>query len=217
MNKRQQGQTEIFLLSKFPSSFEDSFLVFRAQKLIEDDNSGISLSSINSEYMKSLNYKPILNNIKNLMMNIVFKYIDFWTIINQSENIDNHNLDKINCLGNIINKLNENLKSNIDIVQKVDLYDLELVKLYYNYLLDILNDHSNANKYKSKIIELEHTTHQFNEDNIFNLNYKEMIRSEDYKYIVINCSPEKLGIIKNLSLLQVYYLAFQKMKLLEGL
>ena len=123
-------------------------------------------------------------------------------------------MDKLNFIGNKIIKLNQQLLINIDVVQKVNLYDLDLVKLYYHYLLEILNDHSNANKYKSKIIELEHITHQFDEDNIFNLNYKELIRSEEYKYLVINCSPDKLGTIKNLSLSTSLLFGFSKEELI---
>ena len=81
------------------------------------------------------------------MVKIVFKYIDFWKILTQIDKIDNYILDKLNFIGNKIIKLNQQLIINIDVVLKVNLYDLDLVKLYYHYLLEILNDHSHANKY----------------------------------------------------------------------
>ena len=214
MNKREQGENEIFLLSKFQTNFEDSFLVFRAQKIIENNNSGVSLSSINMEYVKNLKYKPILNNIKALMTKIVNKYIDFWTIIIQNDKINNTNLAKINFIGNNIIKLNENLISNVDVVEKATLYDLDLIKIYYIYLSEILNDHSTANMFKSRIYELENAKHQFDEDNVFNLDYKEMAKSEDYKYIIINCSQDKLGIIKDMSISTSLLFGFSKDELI---
>ena len=74
------------------------------------------------------------------------------------------------------------------------------MKLYSKFCIEILNDHSTANIYNSKIMELEQTKHQFHEDNIFNLEFKAMSRSEEYKYIVIHCGPDNFGLISNMSL-----------------
>ena len=72
--------------------------------------------------------------------------------------------------------------------------------MYAQYLSEILNNNTSANIYNNKLIELEQKKHQFNEENLLDLNYKAMARSEDYKYIVISGSPTNFNTICNISL-----------------
>ena len=65
---------------------------------------------------------------------------------------------------------------------------------------EILSDNTQANIYNNKLAENEQKKHQYNEENLFELNYKAMSKSEDYKYIVVNCSPSNFDNICNLSL-----------------
>ena len=200
VNKKQQGTNEALLLNKYSTNFEDSFLIFRAQKLIEDENIGNSIDDINSKTISPIIFKAILNNIKNTMGKIAMNYIDFWTILSRGEETNNDNFRRMNKIGNRISKLNNVLIYDIERLERVNLYDQDTIKLYSQYLIDILNDQESANKYNSKLIELEQAKHQYNEDNIFNMNFKAMSRSEEYKYIVISCSPGNFGIICNMSL-----------------
>ena len=200
VNKKQQGTNEVLLLNKYSTNFEDSFLIFRAQKLIEDENIGNSFEDVNSKTISPIIFKAILNNIKNTMGTIAMNYIDFWTILSRGEETNHDNFRRMNKIGNKISKLNNELIYNIERLERVNLYDQDTIKLYSQYLIDILNDQEAANKYNSKLIELEQAKHQYNEDNIFNMNYKAMSRSEEYKYIVISCSPGNFGIICNMSL-----------------
>ena len=200
MNKKQEGTNELLLLSKYSSSFEDSFLIYRAQKLIEEENSGLSIDTTVQKTISKLCYKAILNNIRSIMGKISLNYIDFWTILSRNDEIKNANFKRMNNFGNKINRLNEDLRNNIEKLEKINLYDLDTIKLYSLYLREILNDHSSSNKYNSKIIEIEQTKNQFNEDNIFNLDLKAMSKCEDYTYIIINCGPDNFGLINNMSL-----------------
>ena len=200
VNKKQQGTNEVLLLNKYSTNFEDTFLIFRAQKLIEDENIGNSIDDINSKTISPIIFKAILNNIKNTMGKIAMNYIDFWTILSRGEETNHDNFKRMNKIGNRISKLNNDLIYDIERLERANLYDQDTIKLYSQYLIDILNDQESANKYNSKLIELEQAKHQYNEDNIFNMNFKAMSRSEEYKYIVISCSPGNFGIICNMSL-----------------
>ena len=198
LNKKQQGTNEILLLNKYSTSFEDSFLVFRAQKLIENENIGNSINGI----IKTINpilYKGILKNMKEIMGNITMKYIDFWSILAKNDKIKYDNFKKMNEIGNKITLLNEELINQIAKLERANLYDQDTIKLYSQYLVEVLNDQDSSNKYNTKIMELEQTKHQYNEENIFNLNYKAMSRCEDYKYIIISCSSKNFGVICNMS------------------
>ena len=200
INKKEQGTSEILLLSKYSSNFEDSFLIFRAQKLIEEENSGLSKKDRELKTITYLSYKAIINNMRSIMGKIAMNYIDFWTILSRNDEIKNNNFKRMNKIGNKINRLNEELKNNIAKLEKCSLYEIDTMKLYSKFCIEILNDHSTANIYNSKIMELEQTKHQFNEDNIFNLEFKAMSRSEEYNYIVIHCGPDNFGLISNMSL-----------------
>ena len=214
VNKKQQGTNEVLLLNKYSTNFEDTFLIFRAQKLIEDENIGNSIDDINSKTISPIIFKAILNNIKSTMGKISMNYIDFWTILSRGEETNHDNFKRMNKIGNRISKLNSELIYDIERLERVNLYDQDTIKLYSQYLIDILNDHEAANKYNSKLIELEQAKHQYNEDNIFNMNYKAMSRSEEYKYIVISCSPGNFGIICNMSLSVNVLFGFTKEELI---
>ena len=212
--KKQQGTNEILLLNKYSTNFEDSFLIFRAQKLIEDENTGHSTEEVNSKVINPITYKAILNNIKIIMGKIAMNYIDFWTILSRGEETKNDNFIRMNKIWNRISRLNKDLVNDFERLERVNLYDQDTIKLYSQYLIEILNDQEEANKYNLKLIELEQAKPQFNEDNIFNMNYRAMTRSEEYKYLVINCSPGNLGTICNMSLSVNILFGFTKEELI---
>ena len=200
LNKRQKGTNEILLLNRYTTNLEDAFLIYRAQRYIEEENEGHSDSETNTKIVNSVTYKAILNNIKSLIGKITTNYIDFWTILAISDETKSENFLKMSRIGTKISKLNEDLMSDIERLERVNLYDQDIIKLYTQYLTDIVNNPTKANIYNDKLVELEQKKHQFNEENLYDLNYKAMARSEEYKYLVINGSPSNFGTICNLSL-----------------
>ena len=214
LNKKQKGTNEILLLNKYTTNLEDSFLIYRAQRFIEEENEGRSDSESNSKIVNSVTYKAILNNIKVLIGKITNYYIDFWTILAISDESKSENFQKMSRIGTKISKFNEDLESDFERLERVNLFDQDTIKLYSQYLSEILNNHSLANKYNNKLIELEQKRHQFNEENLFDMNYKAMARSEDYKYIVISGAQNNFNIICNISLCICPYFGFSKEELI---
>ena len=211
LNKKLKGTNEITLLNKYNTNLEDSFLVYKAQRFIQDDNNditntdsnnnnNINQDNNNSNNINTLTYKPILNNIKSLINKITMNYVDFWTILAISDENKSENFQKMSMIGTKIRKLNEELLGYIEKLENVNLYDQETFKLYIQYLTEILSNNNQANIYNSKLADNEQKKHLYNEDNLFELNYKAMSRSEDYKYIILNCSPPNFNSICNLSL-----------------
>ena len=214
LNKKQKGTNEILLLNKYTTNLEDSFLIYRAQRFIEEENEGRSDSESNSKIVNSVTYKAILNNIKVLIGKITNYYIDFWTILAISDESKSENFQKMSRIGTKISKFNEDLVSDFERLERVNLFDQDTIKLYSQYLSEILNNHTLANTYNNKLIELEQKRHQFNEENLFNMNYKAMARSEDYKYIVISGAPNTFNFICNISLCICPMFGFSKEELI---
>ena len=214
LNKKQKGTNEILLLNRYTTNLEDDFLIYRAQRFIEEENEGHSDSQSNSKIVNSVTYKAILNNIKSLIARITTSYIDFWTILAISDETKSENFLKMSRIGTRISKLNEDLESDFERLERVNLYDQDIIKLYTQYLSDILNNPTQANIYNLKLLELEQKKHQFNEENLYDLNYKAMARSEEYKYIVISGSPTNFGSICNLSLSLCLLFGFTKEELI---
>ena len=200
LNKKQKGTNEILLLNRYNTNLEDSFLVYRAQRFIEEENEGHSDKESNSKIVNSVTYKAILNNIKVLIGKITNHYIDFWTILAISDETKSENFQKMSRIGTKISKFNEDLISDFERLERVNLFDQDTIKLYSQYLSEILNNQTLANTYNNKLVELEQRRHQFNEENLFDLNYKAMTRSEEYKYIVIGGAPNNINTICNISL-----------------
>ena len=214
LNKKQKGTNEILLLNRYTTNLEDSFLIYRAQRFIEEENEGHSDKESNSKIVNSATYKAILNNIKVLIGKITNHYIDFWTILAISDESKSENFQKMSRIGTKISKFNEDLISDFERLERVNLFDQDTIKLYSQYLSEILNNHSLANTYNNKLVELEQRRHQFNEENLFDMNYKAMARSEDYKYIVIGGAPNNFNTICNISLCVCPNFGFSKEELI---
>ena len=131
-----------------------------------------------------------------------------------SDESKSENFQKMSRIGTKISKFNEDLVSDFERLERVNLFDQDTIKLYSQYLSEILNNHTLANTYNNKLIELEQKRHQFNEENLFNMNYKAMARSEDYKYIVISGAPNTFNFICNISLCICPMFGFSKEELI---
>ena len=208
LNKKLQGTNEIALLNKYSNNLEDSFLVYKTQRYIQEENERLSNTNNknnssqekNTNYVNSFTYKSALNNIKSLIRKITLNYIDFWTILAMSDENQSENFHKMSKIGIKISSLNEELKANVEKLETINLYDQDTFKLYIQYLIEILSNNAKANIYNNKLSENEQKKHQYNEENLYELNYKEMSRSEDYKFFIVDCSQSNFDKICNLSL-----------------
>ena len=203
MNKKLKGISEIVLLDKLNTNLEDSFLAYKAHRLLKDEESGeLTLNEHDEQetnFIDSLTYKSILNSIKSLIGKITINYIDFWTMLAISDGNKVKNFLRMSKIGTRIRILSEELSEHIKKLETINIYDQETFKLYMQYLNEILSDNTQANIYHNKLNESDQNRHQYNEENLFELNYKEMSKREDYKYIIISFSPLNFNIISNVS------------------
>ena len=203
MNKKLKGVSEIALLDKFSTNLEDSYLAYKAQRFLKDEESGeLNLNEHDNQdasFINSLSYKSILNSIKSLISQITINYIDFWTILAISDGNKGKNFLKMSKIGTKIRTLSEELIEHVKKLETINIYDHDTFKLYMQYLNEILSNGSQANIYNNKLSETDQNRHQYSEENLYDLNFKEMSKREDYKYIIISFSPLKFNTISNLS------------------
>ena len=202
MNKKSKGKNELTSLNKFQTNLECSFLLYRLQKYVnknKNDKEQIKKVDQSLNYSHSLSYKLILNKIKTMIENIIIDYTHFWNILLESDWKKKENFIKMSKLGNEIKRLDNDLNKNVISLESWNLLDQNTFKNYIYYLKEILNDTEKANEYNKKIMEIYHNKHRYDEINLYELNYEEMAKNEDYKYIIVNCSSINFNKIVNIS------------------
>ena len=189
LNKKLEAKNNIILLNKLDANLEQSFLIYKFKKyfnetMTSDEEINESYKNVNLSLSKEP--KKINNEIKYLIENITNNYISFWNILllQDLERIENFN--KMNVHSEKIKFLNNELQQKIKFFESLNLIEQKSKKIYIEYLTEILNDIENANKYKIKINNEEQNINQYDETNLLELNYKELSKTEEYKYIVIN-------------------------------
>ena len=211
LNKKQQANQEITNCEIYANNFEESFIIYRTRKLIEEqtldisDNSDYNQSQDNKaqiennvDIVASLSYKKYLITFKNLINKASLLYIDFWSLL-LNPNQDSKHLTKLNDFGTKINATVGELKVTFEKIQKVKHNDKETICYYSDFLNDILNDKEQAIKLKL-LIESEDSKPSYDDNNYFNLDLVALSSSDEYQYIVISGKPETFGIITNISL-----------------
>ena len=202
MNKKLKGKNELILVDDFEKNLECSFLIYKVKKFAQDilNDKEENIKSDNKENVSfSLSFKLISKAIKSLIENIVTNYVSFWNILLIHDWNNPENFIKMSHLGEDIKSLNKELNQNIESLETWNLLDQETIKIYSHYLKEIINNNEKADIFCNKISEEEQNKHMYDEINIFELNYKEMSKNEDYKYIIINYSKEGLLKILNVS------------------
>lgn len=124
-------------------------------------------------------------------------YIEFWTSINSS-NENQEDVAKLNDLGTKINKVVADIKTNFDKMQKLKHNDELVIRIYSDFLLDILNEKEKGLYYQNRLKEIEGTNdnEKISEDKDINLDH---LISDDFQYIMITAENEKPNIIKKLT------------------
>ena len=195
LNKKLKGKNEIILLDKFETNFECSFLIYKLKKYIEDtfsDKEEIKTENNNENLSQVVSSKEASKKIKSVIENIITKYVSLWNIMLIHDWNKSDHLIKMNHLGEDIKFLNKELNQNIKSLEGWNLLDQETMKIYIKYLKEIINHNEKAHSFINKISENEQNKHQYDEINLYELNYKEMSKNEEYKYIIINFPQNKI-------------------------
>ena len=219
LKKKLKCKNELSMLNKFENNFETSFLIYKTYKYINDNindsnNNTKESNDNNINITQAMNYKLLSDEIKTLIEDIVKHYSDFWFIILNPDSILIENFHKISKLGEDIKSLNKELNEKIKLLEDWDLLDQDLIKLYFQYLKEIINNDEKAKIYKNKIIEEEEIREHSREIDEDEININELNKNDEYSYIIISLSESDFNNIYNLSLSTCKLLGYRKEELI---
>ena len=203
VNKKNKGKNELILLDKFETNLEYSFQIYKIQKYIQCNHNDKEETKETEKYIDfshSTSYKLIINEIKSMIEKIVNDYTNFWNILLSSDWDKTENFVRMNKLGQDIKFTDGELHKKIKSLENWNLLDQDTIKLYLHYLKEIINHNEKVNIYSKKITLDYENKYQYDEVNLYELNYEELSKNEDYRYLIINCSPKNFNKISNISL-----------------
>ena len=198
MNKKLKARNELLLLNKFEKNLECSFIIYKIQKYL-DENEESKESEKNFNFSKSFSYKLVSDEIKALIDNIITNYIKFWNILINSNCEKEEHFSEMNKLGQKIKSLNNKLNQNIKALDIWNLLEQDTIKIYTHYLKEIINNNEKAIIFNKKLSDETEDRNMYDDINLYQLNYEEMSKNEDYKYIIINLSKNDFNKISNIS------------------
>lgn len=198
LHQKHKCLEEINSIEKSDLNFEETFIIFHYKKVI---NEQIEASDGAVDFVSALAFKRSLSIFKNSIGKVSQYYVEFWNLLFESDE-ENHkeNFEKMSSIGNEIENLIESIHSSFKSIEKTDIIEGSTLKLYCDFLVDILHDKENAQVYQKKLSDLENAQNKFDENNLYHLNYKILTQNEEYKYVVAGSENTNFGIIINISI-----------------
>ena len=200
MNKKKQASEIIKGIDILNLSLEHQFIIYKCNKKIEDDFSNLNKDDMNLDMIKEFKFKNLKNEFLNSINNATNLYIDFWSQLLISHSSGAENLSKLNEYGTKINSIVEQINSFFQKIQKVKNNDFEIVKIYYDFINDILNDNDKGILFKKSLDNLIDNLESKEEAELINVNYNTLSLHDKYQYIIISAKNETFGLILNISL-----------------
>ena len=201
MNKRKHANELLKDIEELNLSLEEEFTIFRCKKLIEDELTDlIGENSGNLDIVRELEYKNLNMRFKNSIVNASNLYIDFWSQLLSSHSSGSEDLTKLNECGTKINKEVKEINDIFEKMQKIKNNDYDAIKIYSDFINDILNDKGKGLKYKLMLNELGDiidvpSSNEFDSNSLNTLNL-----NDKYQYIIASGNEDNFGIITNISL-----------------
>ena len=201
MNKKKQAGELLKGIDELSPSIEEQFIIYRCNKIIEDDFYDIRIDDDNNlDLIKDLEYKNLKTQLINLITNASNLYIDFWSQLFASHSSGNEDLSKLNECGTEINVLIDKINLIFEKMQKLKNDDYEMTKIYFDFINDILNDKEKGLKLKTLEEDIGEIIELPKEDEFFNVNPYSLSTNDKYQYIVVSAIHDSFGIITNISL-----------------
>lgn len=211
LNKKKKANCVLDTVCNYHPSFEQTFIIYHTKKIIEEHRSNHDNHN-DIDAVSTISYKNNLIQFKNIMANITFLYIEFWTLLLISFE-DQEHLTRLNDFGTKIISLVEELTKLLAKMQKVNPNNQELLYYYSDFLNNILNEKEKALTYKSKLADIKELI-EINDINYFNLDIDALSSSDEYQYIVVSGSNEIFGTITTISLGLCLVLGYSKTELI---
>ena len=198
LNKRQQAIDLLKGIEEVDLSIEEEFIIYICNKYFDNHLSLFQSDDItNNEIMNELEYQQLVNQFENLINEATFIYLQFWSelLVSHSKGIEN--LYKMNEITGNIYKIIEQINETFQKMQKLKNKDFPIIKLYCDFINNILNDKEKGQKFENLLEEIEQT----NETPLdVEFNFDKMNNNDSFRYIILSTKKSEFGLINNISL-----------------
>ena len=176
-------------------SFQNNYYVYRTLKLIDKWNFSL-IHKNNSTFI----YNKKTKDFKLLIKKLTSLYYNFMSLIldSKAQNIDNFN--KINKIGIEIMNNNPKIEEIYNNLIKIQTDNIEIKKLYLEFVEDILKDEEKIEKCKAMSTVIYNNDIEINEKDYSNFNIEHLNEKGNLPYLIVSAKKENLGKIIDMSM-----------------
>jgi hypothetical protein len=192
LNHKKQAMIELKSISEEQMSFNRRYSIHRCRKLIEkwSDQS-------NTYYF---HYRMNVNEFKELILKTTTLYYEFWSLLYGSKFQHSDNFKKLFKIGNEIIELDKKIDDLYDVLIKHKTNNIEIYKLYNEFIENILKNEVKSNKIQSNKNSIFSETFENEEKNYTNFNIGFLKDNDAVRYILISGVKKNLGTILDCSI-----------------
>ena len=181
--------------------FQDLFNIYRVKKLMDElyNYDNVKEKYYNNNIINLVQYKKYKKDFNNLLFQISSLYLKFWTLL-----LSSHKIEIIEQLNNTGKEIKILTKTIDDYFNKIYNFrsDLKLIKLYTNFLKNVLVDKKTYEKYYNKcMININIENKIFSkEDDYANYNINKLKETDENQWMLVSAGGKHYGRIINISL-----------------
>ena len=176
-------------------TFENSYYIYRAVKLIEKWNFSI-IEQNNSVY----EYKKNIQDFKSLIKKLTLLYYDFFSLLLNSKYRNNDSFNKIHKIGREIMKINPKLDEDYNNLLNTQTDNSVIIKLYSEFVEGILCDEEKTEKCQNNSKITFSSQIEIHERNFTNFDIEILKEKVNLPYIIVSADKEYVGKISDLSI-----------------
>ena len=176
-------------LKEYDYYLSDGFKYFKLTKYFNIKN------KLNFNNFNSIEYKNDVNKFRELIENTTFLYHRFWSSLLMSKIKGKHDFIRFNKTATKILKLIEKIDVDYNLLMKIKNNNIELIKLYTEFIHTIVNNNNKYEKQKEYLINLIYNDNRNDSTEIdFNNFFINILDGKDlYQYLVISAENKNIG------------------------
>jgi len=201
LNNKKLSLLQLKTAEKYEPTFEEQFLIYNFKKIIEEkENDGDDEEDEGElDVVSNIAYRNHYVQFKNAIVNAASLYTDFWNLLLIPNQDTQEDLTKMNEIGSKINGAVEVITTNFEMMLKYKSNDEEALRMYTDFLTEILNDKEKAAIYKNKLSELEKDKNLNVEIQNTNFDVKNLPTNDEFQYIILSAEQNHIGLITKVS------------------
>ena len=206
MNNKKKSLSLISKITESMISFQKKYNIYRCKKLIKRFH-----SQGNNFYY---NFRTNKNKLRELIIKSIKIYYEFWTLLYESKFQNTDNFLKLYEKGSEILKINSEIEEKNNLIFKTKTNNLEIFKLYSDYLEKILRNEEKLQNYKTGKAFIFTDSFENEEKNYSNFNLNHYQTNNSTNYFLISGKTKDLGKIIDCSLNASSYFGYTKEELI---